>query len=272
MRTTILSGILLTLFGGALCTSASAQFTINIPNLPSLKRKPKTTTTPEPPTVTSTEATQSPAASTSQSTSTNDDAPATSVKKASCESDAFYPSWKENIEKTKDDVRSFTPGRGYFVHDFNDNHNLYMKMALSESYRQKEEKNWPRDGAINCINDRLDELRVLAEKAIGGYSPVGYTLGTPAEKATLRSSLSDINLATVYQVGIKNNQWTILSNEFGIPTYRRKFGALWLKYPGDTYCKIYWVNLVQPYAGGGTYGGNQFQYISWEYAGCPAGK
>ena len=265
MLKTILIMITITLAAVWLPRTASAQITINIPNLPSFKKKPKPAATPET-VVVSAEAPDGapPIAATGN-------APVAAPAKT-CDSDSFYRVWNEDIQKSADDIRSFTPTRGWFVRDFNDDENKYLKMALSDSIRRDRMKSWEEDAVKGCVNARLDELKTLAEAKIQGYSPHDFTLGTPAEKATLRAAFTDINIAKIYQAGIKSPEWKISTNEFGIPTHRRKFGALWVKYPDDKYCRIYWINVFQAYAGGGTYGANQGQYISWEFAGCPAGK
>jgi hypothetical protein len=180
--------------------------------------------------------------------------------------------WNEDIQKTIDDVKSFTPGRDYFVRDFNDDENRYLKMALSASERADYEKGWSDDETKKCVNDRLDELAGFAAKTIGGYKPVGYTLGTLAEKNILKGGVTDLNQATVFNVGIKSPNWIIVKDEYGLPKHRKRFGTIWAKYPGDKYCKIIYVNLFQDYSGGGTYNASEAQFINWEYAGCPAGK
>ena len=247
-----------------LAISSTAQITINVPNFSKKKKESKPTPAADPAAVSTSEA---PTASTPASS----EEPSDSAKKG-CESDSFYQVWNEDIEKTAEDVKSFTPGRDYFVRDFNDNENKYLKMALSESQRKEYEENWADDDTKRCVNESLDRLAAIASKVIGGYTPVGYTLGTPAEKAALRSAVTDLSKATVFSVGIKDTNWKILHNDIGIPTGRKKLGKLWVKYPWDKYCKIVWANVWQPYAGGGTYAASEGDFVAWEFAGCPAGK
>jgi hypothetical protein len=246
----------------AFAMPASGQFTINIPNLPKIK-KPTPTPTPE-----STDTANSNNSSNTSASSGEDPKP----KAGGCESDTFYQVWNEEIQKTVEDVKSFSPGRDYFVRDFNDDENKYLKMALSTSERADYEKGWSEDATKRCVNDRLDELAVLAAKAIGGYKPTSYTLGTLAEKNILKSGVTDLNQAAVLGVGLKSPNWIIVKDDYGLPQHRKRFGMVWAKYPGDKYCKIIYVNLFQDYSGGGTYNASEAQFISWEYAGCPAGK
>ena len=191
---------------------------------------------------------------------------------SNCDEDSFYQVHNENIQKTLAQVKDYTPGsRDYYVEDFNDDENIYLKAALSPGERKEWEPEWQDENMKKCINARLDELAAAADKTIGSYKPVGYTLGTLAEKNILRGGVTDIAKATsVYNVGLNSANWKIVKNDIGIPTERVRYGTLWLKYPNNKYCTIAYVNLVQDYSGGGTYNASQARFISWEFAGCPA--
>jgi hypothetical protein len=261
---------LLALFVAATGLTVRSQFTITIPKIPKIKKAQPTPT----PTVSSNDNSSSSSTSSSGTSESSQSAEEEKPKAKSCDDDVFYSVWNEDIQKTAEDVKSFSPGRDYFVRDFNDNENKYLKMALSQSEREDSEKGWADDNTKRCVNQRLDELATLAVKPIAGYTPVGFTGGTPAEKTALRSAVNDLGKATVFTVGtaVGSPNWKIVYNDIGIPTGRKKLGKLWVKYPGDQYCKIIWANVWQPYAGGGTYSASEGDFIAWEFAGCPAGK
>lgn len=188
-----------------------------------------------------------------------------------CEDDTFYQVHNENIQKTLTEVKNYTPGsRDYYVEDFNDDENIYLKAALSPGERKDWESEWQDENMKKCINARLDELAAAADKTIGSYKLVAYTVGTPAEKNILKGGVTDIAKATVFNVGLKSATWKIVKNDIDIPTERVRYGAIWMKYPNNKYCTIAYVNLVQAYAGGGTYNDSEARFISWEFAGCPA--
>lgn len=251
-------------------SDASAQITINIPSFPKIRKQPKPTPTPEPVNTTTDEVSASDSGTTADSG--EDRPPAAPVKKG-CEDDVVFQVHNENITKTIEDAANFRPGsRDYYVQDFNDGHNEYLKAALSPSKRKEYVDKWKDPVLGKCIDARLNDLEAAAAKTIGGYKPTGYTLGTPAEKAALRAAVTDIAQATVHSVGIKDNTWKIVYNDYGIPRGRKKLGKLWLKYPHNKYCTIVWANVWQPYAGGGTYGASERDFIAWEFAGCPTGK
>src|SRR4051812_35318811 len=209
LRTIAAAGFIL----AGLLVSANAQITISLPNFKKAKKESKPTPAPE-------TSVSAPETSTASSSASNDESSEAPAAKKGCESDSFYRAWNEDIDKTAEDVKSFTPGRDYFVRDFSDNENRYLKMALSESERKEYEENWTDDDTKRCVNESLDKLAALASKVIGSYTPVGYTLGTPAEKAALRAAVTDLSKATVFSVGIKDTNWKILHNDIGIPTGR----------------------------------------------------
>jgi len=249
-----------------------AQFTVNIPQLPKIKKtKPQPQATPETTqtTDTSTTAPTSTGSTTSSTTETEDKPKA----KGGCEDDVFYQVHNENIQKTIDQAKDYKPGaRDDYVDNYNDNENIYLKAALSPSKRASWEEDWKDENMKKCINARLDELAAVAEKTIVTYRPpAGYTFGTPAEKAVLKTGVSDLKEATaVYNVGLLSNTWKISKDEYGLPKERFRYGMLYVKYPQNKYCTIIWVNLVQDYSGGGTYNDSEARFIGWEFAGCPA--
>jgi hypothetical protein len=192
-----------------------------------------------------------------------------------CSSDAVTRVHLEDLGKTRKEAEEFRPGlRDYYVSTLSDRRNRYLEAALSPSER----KNWlggsPED-FVNCLNPALDGLAAIARKTLPGYKgPQGYTFGTPAEKNALLSAINDIGQAKVLKVGIKQASWLIDKNSFGIPTARYKHGVIWAQYPNrdDGFCRIFWVNIKQDYAGGGTYGASYGYFVSRDFAGCPAGR
>jgi hypothetical protein len=192
-----------------------------------------------------------------------------------CNSDPVTQVHLTDLGKTRTEAEEFRPGsRDYYVSTLNDRKNLYLEAALSPSER----KDWlgrsPED-FVKCMEPALDGLATVAKKTLPGYTgPQGYTFGTPAEKNALLSAINDIRQAKVLKVGIKQANWLIDKNSLGIPTARYKHGVIWAQYPNrdDGFCRIFWVNIKQDYAGGGTYGASYGYFVSRAFAGCPAGR
>jgi hypothetical protein len=192
-----------------------------------------------------------------------------------CRSDPVTEVHLTDLEKTRKEAEEFRPGlRDYYVSELNDRKNIYLEAALSPS-RRKEWLGRADEDFVKCMEPALDGLAAVARKTLPGYTgPAGYTLGTPAEKKALLSAINDIGQARVLKVGIKQPNWLIAKNSFDLPTARYKHGVIWAQYPNsdDGFCRIFWVNIKQDYAGGGTYGASYGYFVSRAFAGCPAGR
>lgn len=179
-------------------------------------------------------------------------------------------SFKEDIDGTLQDQRSFTKGRDWYVRTLNDSRNEYLWYAISPSWRSRLNE---RFGPLTpCISGYIDEIAAEAKRSLPMYHPVGFNIRNPAEEEILRSAVNDIAQATVFKIGLGSRTWQIQKNSLGIPENRYKYGVIWAKYPNydDGYCRIMFVNLIQDYAGGGTYGSSYGLLVRSEPAGCPA--
>ena len=186
--------------------------------------------------------------------------------------DAVFRVHSDNIETTKKQAADYKPGaRDYYVRDFNDNENLYLKAALSPSRRQDWLGRWKDQKFVKCMNIALDELAVIARKTLPSYRPTGYTVRNAAEERVLLTGVKDIAQATVISSGFASPSWKIEQNRRGIPVARFKHGMVYARYRSvdDGFCRIVYVNIVQDHAGGGTYGDSRPAYIKSEFAGCP---
>jgi len=186
--------------------------------------------------------------------------------------DAVFRVHSQNIETTKTQAADYKPGaRDYYVRDFNDNENLYLKAALSPSRRQDWLGRWKDQRFVKCMNIALDELAAIARKTLPSYRPSGHTVRNAAEERVLLTGVKDLAQATVISSGLASSSWKIEQNRRGIPVARYKHGMIYARHRGvdDGFCRIHYVNVVQDHAGGGTYGDNRAVYIKSEFAGCP---
>jgi len=243
---------------------ASAQITINIPKIPKLPKPDKTKQV-----VDNTNSTSG------KTEDPNDGRPNSNGNSGDfCSNDMMVGVYMKDIETTRKQAEEYKPGlRDYYVQDFSDRQNIYLKASLSPSRRKEWLGTWPTD-IVNCITPALDKLGEVAKKTLPTYTPKGYALGTPAELKILRSGVNDLDQATVFKVGMSSPNWLISKDSYNFPTARYRYGLIWAKYPGldDGFCRIIYVNLVQDYAGGGTYGASYANFIKSEFAGCPLGK
>ena len=127
---------------------------------------------------------------------------------------------------------------------------------------------------VQCLTPALYNLAAIAKRTLPTYHPTAYSVRNVAEEKLLRSAINDIAEATVFRGGFKQTTWLIEKDGYNFPTSRFKYGIIWAKYPDrdDGFCRIIYVNLVQDYAGGGTYGASYGKSVGSEFAGCPAGN
>ena len=191
---------------------------------------------------------------------------------ANCRSNAAVSIHLDDIETTKKQAADYTPGaRAYYVREFNDRKNVFLEAALSATRRAdyldrfKSNSTW-----MKCVNDALDELAVIARKTLPSFRPTGYPIRNAAEERVLQSAV-DLAGDKVLGGGLSSATWKIETRSNGIPSSRYKHGMLHVRRGSDDsgFCWILYVNVVQAYAGGGTYAGSEGRYVGRTLASCP---
>jgi|SRR5215213_5053109 len=246
--------------------AASAQITITLPKFPKIK-KPKQE--------------QSQTDSTngnnqSNQTSTDGNGQMKESKTASltgnCAGNIWVNSHLEDISKRQKEVESFTPARGWLVGSNNYDHLLY---AVSPSAREKWLTGANALDYKNCLASALDKLAASAATKLPLFLPntKAYAMHNPAEEKLMKSKINDLADHKIFYVGIQEPNWLIDKNEYGLPKSRYKHGMVWVRYtPNDhPYCRVYYINVIQDYAGGGTYGASYGYFVEDKLFGCPAG-
>jgi len=246
--------------------AASAQITITLPKFPKIK-KPKQE--------------QSPTDSTngnnqSDRNSSNGDGQTkegkTSVLPGNCADNIWVQSHLEDIAKRQKEVDSFTPDRGWLINRNNYDHLLY---AVSPQAREKWLTGANALDYKNCLAAAFDRLAASAATKIPLFLPntAAYGQHIPAEEKLMKSKISDLADHKIFYTGIQEPNWLVEKNEWGIPKARYKHGMVWVRYtPNDhSYCRVYYINIIQDYSGGGTYGASYATFIEDQLFGCPAG-
>jgi hypothetical protein len=182
--------------------------------------------------------------------------------------------WLENhlikIAERQKEVDEFTPERGWFTRSFTYDHLLH---AVSPSAREK----WLKDSKDmkDCPNlvAAFDKLAASAAKKLPLFvpNPKAYIIRNATEEKMMKSILTDPTRYKIFKIGLNQASWLISKNDYGLPTSRYKHGMIYLR---DTesdhpYCYMTYVNIIQDYAGGGTYGASYAYYAGDELAGCP---
>jgi hypothetical protein len=253
-----------------------AQITISLPQIPKIfKEKPEAKPAPSP--VVSKES--DPASAISETSESYISDPNRVVKEEprvtarDCESDGRTSFHLMEIEKVIKEAQSWVPSKStYFAGMLAGPKNEYIEAAIYPKAREelfaKQSERGPK-----CITPALNELAAIARQKIPMYTgPTGYINGTAAEKKLLLSTVSDVNLAKIHGAGLLQTNWVIAKDNFNFPTARYKHGMFIAKYPTREFCWVFYVNIVQDYAGGGTYGASYANFIGRVISGCPAGK
>ena len=247
--------------------AASAQFTIEIPKLPKIKKeKPQPnapTTTPSP------ESIEAPTSSETGEPRSTRETPDV------CKSSPAYGVWLEDMKTTLREAEEYKPGlRDYYVQDFNDRRNKYLEAAISPSVRRE----WFGDMETEerkCFIPVFDAIAAAAKKTLPTYHATStYVAAGAVDRKLMLGVIEGVTKATIFKVALAPGTWEIGKDSYNFPVSRYKYGEIWLKWPNtdDGFCRIFYVNIVQDYAGGGRYGGSYARHVDDEPAGCPAGK
>jgi hypothetical protein len=242
----------------------SAQFTITIPKLPKISKQ-KIERSKEGTSVTGNDRTK-------ENRTTENNPPAVKDK---CSESGWLDVHLGKIAERQTEVSSFTPERGWFTRDFTYDHLLF---AVSPSAREK----WLKDANALHLKDcpdlvsAFDKLAAAAAEKFPLYqpNPKAYLIRNPAEERMMKATLKNAAAVKIHKIGLNQRTWLISKDDFGLPTSRYKHGFIWLRNPADDhpYCHFYYVNILQDYAGGGTYGASYALFVEDGLAGCPAGK
>ena len=120
----------------------------------------------------------------------------------------------------------------------------------------------------------LNRLAAIAKEKLPLYQakPKEYNFRHSAEEKMMQAEVKNFASLKTHKIGLKEAVWLIDKNSLGIPTARYKHGMIWARDSAadHPYCQIYYINIIQDYAGGGTYGVSYAKFAGSELAGCQA--
>jgi hypothetical protein len=257
----------------------SAQFPINLPKLPKIKKeKPKAEQPSEQ---------QTPPQQTNSTTDNNQSGSSSDNRAADKKTAAWLDGCSEkgwwitahldHIAQQQKEVEEYTPAdrNSLISSPTNDNYLLY---AVSPKAREEWLKNAKSLDLKDCpkLVTAFDKLAAAAAKQLPTYKAdlLDYKVHNPAEEKLMRGVYRRIADFKIYSVGLAQSNWLIDKDDYGLPIARFKRGAVYLKDTTDDhpYCYLSYVNVIQDYAGGGTYGASYARFTRDELVGCPAGK
>ena len=252
MKNAFLTALFLGIVSGTTAVNAAGQITINLPNIKKII-KPDTNSTNKIVDTTST--------NTSNTTTGNG-------------STNWWIDYQiGEINKYKQQLSSWDPVNQYFPKP--NSSDDYISLALSK----KERASWLQSKKVTPdarLDVALDEVKNLLNKRLPEYTinARSFNNRNAAEEKLMLAEMSDLPGIKVYKIGFNQASWLIDKNELGIPKARYKHGLVYGRNPAseDPFCRVWYINVVQEYAGAGTYGSTEARYIEKEFIACPAGQ
>jgi hypothetical protein len=269
-KSLILMFAFLTVFAFGL-QAAAAQITITVPKIPKIKKDKPTkqeTTTQE----------ESPTNDTNQSNENNQKTENETKKSEQDLPDSpAYRMWFDELQEAVKEAEEYTPQSDRAIYTYSGKYDWGL-LAVSASARNEwfeDIAEWRKANPKNRFDAAFDKLAALLAKHMPAFKGAlaSYTFRNPADEKVLKTAFEDITRYQIFSYGIKQSNWLIEKNDYGIPVARYKHAVFYLRdKKGDhPYCYLTYVNIIQDYSGGGTYAASRARFIEDQLVGCPAG-
>jgi len=174
------------------------------------------------------------------------------------------------INKYKQQLTDWNPANQVFPNPSSSDD--YIGLAFSKKLRAS----WLQDkklGPNAKLDATLDALKEVLSQRLPEYTinKGSFNNRNAAEEKLMLGALYGVPGIKVYKIGFNQASWLIDKNELGIPKARYKHGLVYGRDPAseDPFCRVWYVNVVQDYSGGGTYGATEARYIQKEFIACP---
>jgi hypothetical protein len=246
--------------------AVSAQITIGGISV----SKPKRANKPKPEQPATKEAIAQP--SESKSAGTESAAPATRPESPEPQDDIRISVFLDDIKKAKSEIERYNPADWLYLVSEGDASAALLR-AVSPRERQKFLSEWSKANGINKLVAPFDDLAAAAAKKLPTYipKPNGFAFHNPLPEKMMKGALDNVSTLKINKIGLSENAWLIDKNDIGIPMSRYKHGSIWARDTSDDhpYYHFYRVNIIEDYAGGGTYGASYAKLVQDELVGCP---
>jgi hypothetical protein len=195
-----------------------------------------------------------------------------STRRASGSSDAWVDIMLEEIAKRKKEVETYDPAeRSQFVTLSTPDVFLpAISLRARERFYKQSNSN---DARRAALNPAFDSLAAVAASKLPVYKPDAtlFAFRNAAAEQMMLGALRNAASVKSFKIGLKEANWLIEKNDFGIPVDRYKHGYIWARDSSDdhAYCHLYTLHVQQSYAGGGTYGQTFAKLSDDEIFGCP---
>ena len=190
-------------------------------------------------------------------------------------SDNMSSFFLEEVAATRKEVAEYTPAAKLYLVGSRNDANRWLNRAMVPVYRKEFFDQWKFPAAtVAKFNSALDALASEAPPKIAAFtaSQIGkIRLRNAVDERMMLSAMTEVPGVIVHKTGMYDAIWTIQKNDYGLPSYRYKRGAIYGRNPKSThpYCWIWLISIRQDYAGGGTYGSSYAQHIEIDIATCP---
>jgi hypothetical protein len=237
--------------------TVSAQFPIRLPKIPKVK-KPKIEQS-----------------TTTNQTEQNEDSSETTPSSVEEEPlDGTMSFLLDELIKTKVSVDRYN-SKDYMYLVSRGGESEWLLRAVSMNERQKWAQEWLKTPvAKRKFNEAFDALAASAKVKLPVYIPNNnnFAFHNVTEEKMMKSVLENAPTLQIHKIGFYHSSWQIDKNSLGIPNARYKQGYAWVRDTSDDhqYCHLYQVNIIQNYAGGGTYAASYARFLGDTLFGCPA--
>lgn len=185
-------------------------------------------------------------------------------------------SFLDHIEKAKTEVDAYTPQDSAYL--VSGDSQEWLWNAVSPKLRKQFMDKWKSvmsPAAQKRFEDALDGLKASAAQKLPTYLPDNnyFAFHNLAEETMMKGQLEDPSTIKIFKIGLFHNTWQISKDDYGSPNARYKQGYMWIRNTLDShpYCRLFQINIIQDYAGGGTYGQSYARFIDGPLIGCPTG-
>jgi hypothetical protein len=179
---------------------------------------------------------------------------------------------RDEINKKRQEVERFDPAvsEKFVERGFKD----WVLLSVSPKARAEYYKNDEVPASQQSILDPVfAKLGAAVKEKLAFYKPrAGYfAYRSPSDERLMMGQLRESATRRVLKIGLAQANWEIYKDSIGLPSYRFKRGYILAKDSADDhqFCKLYYISIVQDYAGGGRYAASQAKYEETNLAGCP---
>jgi len=183
--------------------------------------------------------------------------------------------FQDDVKTTLEDVNDYTPQTKTAI--ARSGNWDWLARAISPRDRKEFLDNWELKPKQRQGFERdLDAIAAALPPKIAAFTVDkinNFPFRNPAEERMMRAQLTEITGMVVHKIGLYQNQWRISKDEYDLlPNSRYKQGAIYGRDPNSDhpYCRIWYVNIIQNYSGGGTYAASYAKYVGTDFATCPA--